>query len=149
MNVLKIICKYIEKNYKEIRYHTPKEKLTTQEINSIKTNGLIHFTEYKNKASIEEKGILGDLKRSMTRKEKGYTWFYIFDKTTFQEKRDIVLSKGERKKYDAYAIIKELSDEQISYLRIRREIDDAIIYPTSLKTNNIIVYKLPNNRVID
>jgi len=136
----------IAKLYKSIKYHTPTGILSDQEINLIKRNGLIHFTEYENKASIEKNGILGNQKKPMRKKEKGFTWFYIYDKALFEEKRDIVHSKGERSNYDAYVIIKELSDEQLAQLRIRRETDDAIIYPSSLKTSNMIVYKLPKDR---
>ena len=143
MSIIKSICNGIINFYKSIKYHTPTEILSDQEINLIKLNGLIHFTEYENKASIEKNGILGNQKRAMCKKEKGFTWFYIYDKAKFEEKLDIVHSKGERTKYNAFAVIKGLSDEQLAELRIRRKIDDAIIYPTSLKTTNMIVYELP------
>lgn len=146
MSVIKSMCNSIISFYKSVKYHTPTELLSDQEINSIKLNGLIHFTEYENKASIEKHGILGNKKRAMRKKEKGFTWFYIYDEAQFDEKLDIVHSKGERIKYNAFAVIKELSDEQLTELRIRRKIDDAIIYPASLKTANMIVYKLPEDK---
>lgn len=139
---MKRILKWIESLYKDIRYHTPQERLNDKEIERIKVNGLVHFTEHKNKSSIEKDGIVGGLKKPMSRKEKGFTWFYIYDIEEFQEKRDIVLSKGERKKYNAFVIIKGLDDEQISKLRIRRKIDNAVIYPGTLKTDNITVNEL-------
>ena len=49
----------------------------------------------------------------------------------------MVRSKGERKSYDAYVIIKGLKDEQMNKLRIRRKYDNAVIYPDTLKTETM------------
>lgn len=127
---------------KDLIYHTPKQILIDKEIESVKTNGLVHFTKYINKTSIEQNGIIGNFKKPMFKREKGFTWFYIYDIANFQEKRNIVLSKGERKEYDAFVVIKGLSDEQISRLRIRRETDNAVAYPGTLKTDDIVISKL-------
>ena len=54
MSIIKSICNGIINFYKSIKYHTPTDILSDQEINLIKLNGLIHFTEYENKASIEK-----------------------------------------------------------------------------------------------
>lgn len=108
----------------------------------IKHNGLVHFTRYIFKESIEKNGILGNFEKYMLKKERGFSWYYIMDEETFYEKLDIVHSKGKRKEYDAFAIIKDLNDDQISKLRIRRETDYAIIFPDTLKTNNISVNRL-------
>lgn len=139
---MNIIKETIIKLYKDFRYHTPKERLNDQEIEYIKINGLVHFTEFKNKYSIEKYGIVGNLKKPMRKIEKGFTWFYIYDVKDFNEKRDIVLSKGYRKSYNAFVIIKGLSHEQLLKLRIRRKNDNAVIYPGTLKTNDITVNRL-------
>lgn len=122
---------------KTIIYHTPAHRLNNQEKEQIKMYGLIHFCEAKNFGSIIEKGIIGGLKEPMEKKEKNFTWYYINLSDNFEKNRKIVHSKGERKKYDGYVIVKNLSDEQLDLLRIRREVDDAVIYPGTLKTDDI------------
>ncbi|SFC14415.1 hypothetical protein [Ruminococcus albus] len=142
MNLINQIGTNLKGHYNNIKYHTPKAKLNEQEIEMIKQNGLVHFTRYINKDSIEKNGILGNWEKYIFKSERGFSWYYIMNKETFHDKLDLVHSKGKRKEYDAFAIIKNLNDEQISKLRIRRETDDAIIYPDTLKTNKIFVDKL-------
>lgn len=127
---------------KYIVCHTPKEKLNNDEINQIKRKGLIHICEKKNLDSIVKEGVKGNLKKPMFRKEKGYTWFYIFDEKELEDKIKIIHEKGERKNCDAYVVIKGLSEKQISKLRIRRNPDAAVIYPGTLYTDNIEKYLL-------
>ncbi len=142
MNLINQIGTNLKGYFNNIKYHTPKAKLTEKEIEMIKQNGLVHFTRYIYKDSIEKNGILGNWEKYIFKRERGFSWYYIMNKETFQEKLDLIHSKGKRKEYDAFAIIKSLNDEQISKLRIRRETDDAIIYPDTLKTNKIFVDKL-------
>ena len=73
----------------------------------------------------------------MKKVEKNYTWYYIYEEQTYEKNKRIVHSKGERKSYDAYIIIKGLTYEQINKLRIRRKIDNAVIYPGTLKTETM------------
>lgn len=61
------------------------------------------------------------------------------------KRRKIIHSKGERKNYNAYVIIKGLTEKQINQLRIRRKVDNAIIYPGSMKTE-IIEAHIMNKR---
>lgn len=123
--------------YKSIVYHTPKEELNKLEIEKIKSNGLMHFCNSKNIDKILREGVKGGLKPPMQKAEKNYTWYYIYDSTTYEKNKRIVHSKGERKSYDAYVIIKELKDEQMNKLRIRRKYDNAVIYPGTLKTETM------------
>lgn len=123
--------------YKIVVYHTPKEKLNKLEIENIKSNGLIHFCNRQNIPTILKEGVKGGLKPPLVKAEKNYTWYYIYDITTYEKNKRIVHSKGERKSYDAYVIIKELKDEQMNKLRIRRKYDNAVIYPGTLKTKTM------------
>lgn len=122
---------------KTIIYHTPTHRLNNKEKEQIKMYGLIHFCEAKNFNSIKAKGVIGGLKEPMVKKEKDFTWYYINLSENFEKNKKIVRSKGNRKKYDGCIIVKNLSDEQLDLLRIRREIDDAVIYPGTLKTDDI------------
>lgn len=126
-------------------YHTPKEKLNLEERESIRNNGLIHFCERKNINSIISEGVKGNLAKAMRKKEKGFTWFYIYDKSQFYNQLKIIHEKGERSKYDSYIIIKDLSNEQMDMLRIRRKVDNAVIYPESLKTKQMEGYHIKLN----
>lgn len=127
-------------------YHTPKEMLNEEEINRVMANGLVHFCEEDNVKNILKDGVVGNLRKPMKRKEIGYTWFYIFDESELCSKKKIIHSKGERKKYNAYIVIKNLSEEQILKLRIRRKIDCAVIFPDTLKTNEMTAHKLEQQR---
>lgn len=98
---------------------------------------MIHFCNSKNIDKILQEGVKGGLKPPMQKAEKNYTWYYIYDSTTYKKNKRIVHSKGERKSYDAYVIIKELTDEQMNKLRIRRKYDNAVIYPGTLKTETM------------
>ena len=69
--------------------------------------------------------------------EKNFTWYYINEEQNFEKNKRIVHEKGERKNYDMCIIIKELTEEQLKDLRIRRKLDDAGIYPGTLKTDDM------------
>ena len=122
--------------FKSVLYHTPKEKLNELEVNTIKQNGLIHFCYSKDVESILKEGVKGGLKAPVKNAEENYTWYYINIEKNFERNKKIVHSKGKRKNYDAYIVIKELTEEQINSLRIRRKYDSAVIYPETLKTDN-------------
>lgn len=142
MNILKEIRQFVL----EFIYHTPKELLNDEEIELIKSSGLIHFCEAKSAESIIKEGVKGDLQKPMRKKEKGFTWFYINDEKNFNTNIDIIHKKGYRKKYDSYVVIKDLEDRQIKKLRIRRKLDCAVIYPGDLSTKNMKSYLI--NQVI-
>ncbi len=119
---------------KSVIFHTPKDKLNEWEIKQIKQNGLIHFCNKKNVDNIIKEGVKGGLKAPMMKSEENFTWYYINIKENFEINKNNVLNKGVREEYDMYVIIKQLTDEQINRLRIRREFDGAVIYPGTLKT---------------
>lgn len=138
MTLLHDICYF----FKEIYYHTPDEELNEQEIQMIKNTGLIHFCMQENTNSIVEKGVLGNYKNYMCKKEKGFSWFYIYNPLDVRDKYEIIRHKGERKNYNAYVIVSDLSDQQLKKLRIRRKTDCAVIYPESLFTPSIKPYSI-------
>lgn len=131
--VIRIVIDFIN----NILFHTPNEELNEQEKEMVIQNGLVHFCNSENVDNILCEGIRGDLKLPMKKIEKGYTWFYIYDEMTFDEKKQIIHGKGERKSYDAFIVVKGLSEQQMRKLRIRRKIDDAIIYPGTLQSNDM------------
>lgn len=140
-----MICKIIKsiQNFIiSLFYHTPKEKLNESEISKIIENGLIHFCNGRNVNSILEKGVKGGLKRSMKKIEKNYTWYYINEEQNFEKNKKIVQGKGERKSYDMCIVIKGLTKKQLNELRIRRKLDDAVIYPGTLKTCDMKAEKI-------
>lgn len=143
--MLKNFVKLFQESFNSIVYHTPKDKLNNLEIEKIKQNGLIHFCKSENIKDILREGIKSGCHEPMKRAEKGYTWYYIYEPETFEEKKKIIHSKGERKNYNAYVIIKGLTEKQINQLRIRRKVDNAIIYPGSMKTE-IIEAHIMNKR---
>lgn len=135
--MLNKIFNSVQDFYKSVFYHTPKEKLDKSEIEKISSQGLIHFCNSKYIDEILREGVKGGLKAPMKKAEKNYTWYYIYDSTTYKKNKEMVRSKGERKSYDAYVIIKGLTDEQMNKLRIRRKYDNAVIYPDTLKTETM------------
>lgn len=135
--MLKKIIDFVQDFYKNIVYHTPKEKLNNSEIEKIKVNGLIHFCNSENKDKILQEGVKGGLKAPFAKAEKNFTWYYINEEQNFEKNKRIVQGKGERKNYDTCIIIKGLTEEQFRKLRIRRKLDCAVIYPGTLKTNDM------------
>ena len=138
MNVLREIKRF----FIDFFNHTPKEILNDEEIDLIKSKGLIHFCEEEKAESIIKEGVKGNLQKPMRKAEKGFTWFYINDEKNFSKNVNIIHKKGYREKYDSYVVIKELDDRQISKLRIRRKLDYAVIYPGNLSTKNMNSYKI-------
>lgn len=82
---------------KHIKFHTPNEELNEHEKQMVKQNGLIHFCNSENVDDILRDGIKGNLSSPIKKKEKGYTWFYIYDEMFFSEKLRLVHEKGKRK----------------------------------------------------
>lgn len=121
-------------------FHTPKKTLNDMEIEMIKLNGLIHFCTAESATNIIKEGAKGNLKKPMRKKERGFTWFYINDDSTFEERAEDIHSKGIRKNYDSYVVFKDIEDNQIKKLRIRRRTDCAIIYPSDFSTTNMNKY---------
>lgn len=138
MNVLEEIKNF----FIDFLYHTPKENLNTEEIELVKSKGLIHFCEEEKAERIIKEGVKGNLQKPMRKAEKGFTWFYINDEKNFSKNMNIIHKKGYREKYDSYVVIKELDDRQINKLRIRRNLDYAVIYPGNLLTKNMKSYKI-------
>lgn len=137
------LIKSVQYFFKSIFYHTPKEKLNKSEIDKIKQSGLIHFCNSRNVNSIVKEGVKGGLKAPMKKIEKNYTWYYINEEQNFEKNKRIVQGKGERKNYDMCIIIKKLTEEQLEELRIRRKLDDAVIYPGTLKTDDMKAQSIP------
>ncbi len=104
-----------------IKYHIPRNKLNDNDIKRIKRYGLCHVTDEENVANILEKGLDSNKGKEMSKAEKGLVWLYIADPEQIRIKADIVRSKGKnRSKRNKIVIFKNLSDEQISKIRIRR-----------------------------
>ena len=143
--MLKKIIDFVHEFYKSIVYHTLKEKLNNSEIEKIKLNGLIHFCNSKNKDKILQEGVKGGLKEPLMKAEKNFTWYYINEEQNFEKNKRIVQGKSERKNYDMCIIIKGLTEEQYRKLRIRRKLDDAVIYPGTLKTNDMKAKSITNS----
>lgn len=108
-------------------------------------NGLRHFCNSENKDKILQEGVKGGLKDSLMKAEKNFTWYYINEEQNFEKNKRIVQGKGERKNYDMCIIIKGLTEEQYRKLRIRRKLDDAVIYPGTLKTNDMKAKSITNS----
>lgn len=123
-----------------IIFHTPKKELNVKEKEMVRQNGLIHFTNSENVEKILCEGVRGGIKPPMKKIENGYTWYFLYDKKTFNDKQQIIHGKGERKSYDVFIVIKGLSEKQINELRIGWKVNDAIIYPGDLKTNDMTAY---------
>ena len=121
---------------KYIIHHTPNDELNEDELEAVKNNGLVHFCRKTNVDNIITNGVIPG-PNEMNKSEKGCTWFYIYDEGTCYNKLDAVRSRGDRYDYDACVIIKELSDEQLNKLRIRRKIDGAVMYPGTMLTHNM------------
>lgn len=121
-------------------FHTPDKTLNDMEIKMIKSYGLIHFCTAESATNIIKEGAKGNLKKPMRKKERGFTWFYINDDSVFEEKVEEIHSKGVRKNYDSYVVFKDIEDDQIKKLRIRRRTDCAIIYPSDFSTTNMNRY---------
>ncbi len=128
------ILKDMEYTIHQMFFHTPKERLTSDEIEQVKEYGLVHFTRFENLDSIKEKGIVAG--KHLCRSEKGCTWFCIAVPEKLSESLDSVHSKGERSSYDAYVIVRGLTDEQISELRINRY-NDYVMYPHNMFTEDM------------
>lgn len=143
LKIMKVFCNEVCKFYKDVFFHTPTEVLNEEEIDSIKKFGLIHLSYKKNEDKIRKNGIESGHARPMNKREKNFTWYYINYPDKFEEYVEIVHGKGNRKNYDMYAEMKELTEEQISKLRIRRKhYDNAVIYPGTLKTTSISINNL-------
>lgn len=102
-------------------------------------NGLIHFCNSENKDKILQEGGKGGLKDPLMKAEKNFTWYYINEEQNFEKNKRIVQGKGERKNYDMCIIIKGLTEEQY------RKLDDAVIYPGTLKTNDMKAKSITNS----
>jgi len=108
-------------------------------------NGLRYFCNSENKDKILQEGVKGGLKDPLMKAEKNFTWYYINEEQNFEKNKRIVQGKGERKNYDMCIIIKGLTEEQYRKLRIRRKLDDAVIYPGTLKTNDMKAKSITNS----
>ena len=131
---------------KGIVYHTPRNKLTEEEIETVKKNGVIHFTYYDKAKSIEKTELRPNEKKALFKKERDLVWVFLNEEKNFERNLKTVHSKGDRSAYDAYVIIKNLSDEQIKSLKIRKETDFAVSHKGSLKTNSMISYKISKEK---
>ena len=82
-------------------------------------------------------GVTGGNKKPMRKIETNYTWFYINLPVAFEKNKNIIHSKGERILYDGCVIIREITEEQLDNMRIRRKLDNAVIFPGTLLTDDI------------
>lgn len=114
-------------------WHTPKKEIGDNVKNIIEQHGLQHFTHSSVVDSILKEGIKPCASRRMKKSETNLVWLYL--NTDFEKHRKSIL-KGDRKKNDTVIIVKNVSAEQLSNLRIRN--DGAITYNGILKTDLMI-----------
>lgn len=82
--------------------HLPKQKINPKVKALIVESGLMHFTKWENAIQIQRAVLIPNKRKAMSsRFEKDLVWLYINNPEEFQSRRDIVLSKGNRKEYDA------------------------------------------------
>ena len=105
----------------EMIYHMPKKNLTENDKKIVRSYGLCHITDEENVESILEKGLDSAKSKEMSKAEKRMVWCYIAEPYKLKEKADIVRSKGkDRSDRNKIVIFKNISEEQINKLRIRR-----------------------------
>lgn len=125
-----------------LRYrHIPRHEITWEIENEIITKGLIHFTYYGNAVSIQSEGLVPQRRKPMYNKEKNMVWMYLYDEENIGDKYEVIRRKGERKNYDAYVVIREISKSQIKKMRYRKS-DMAIVHAGILKTESMEVKKI-------
>lgn len=115
--------------------HWPKEKLSPELIDKVKTYGLMHFTLKGNIEIIMREGLVPG-KKPMSFLETGMVWTYIANPETFQEKLKEIHSKGERSAYDAVIYFRNFTDENFTRMRFRAN-PEAIVYIGVLKTDTM------------
>lgn len=121
--------------------HLPKQPLSYDVKNQILDNGLIHFTLWDCAQEIQKEGLVPGKRKAMNIFEKNMVWMYINNAEDFQQKCDIVHSKGDRSAYDTVVIFKGIEEEQTKHMRYRKK-DMAVIYKGIFITSNVIIEKL-------
>ena len=140
MVILILICTAIIHIFWSM-WHTPKKELNNETIDFIKKNGVQHFTHSSKVKSILSNGIIPHSERKMKKCEENLIWLY--PNNCFKSHKKSILKK--RKNSNTVIIIKDLSDEQIQNMRIRKS-DQAISYKGVLFTDNMNPYPINNNK---
>ncbi|MDF2986096.1 MAG: hypothetical protein K0R50_1606 [Eubacterium sp.] len=121
--------------------HIPRYRISDDVKNQILNNGLIHFTLWERASEIQKDGLVPGKRKAMNIFEKNMVWLYINNAEEFQQKCDIVHSKGDRRTYNAVVIFKNIEEKQIKHMRYRKK-DMAVVYRGILSTSNVIIENL-------
>lgn len=137
-------------------FHTPRCVLNDDDKKRITSYGLFHYTEEAKAFMIISNGLRNDNKKSLIKSEKDLVWLYIADPEEIVDKCKIVNSKTNRDTYDTIVLFKNVTDEQMDNLRIRRtpkllkrffEIfkfkynDEAVVYKGVFDASNAEIVK--------
>jgi hypothetical protein len=120
--------------------HIPRHYIS-DDVKKILHNGLIHFTLLERAYEIQKEGLVHGKRKAMNIFEKNMVWLYINNAEEFQQKCDIVHSKGDRRAYNAVVIFKDIEEKKIKYMRYRKK-DMAVVHKGILRTSNVIIEKL-------
>lgn len=107
--------------------HIPKHHISDDVKKEILHNGLMHFTLLERASEIQKDGLVPGKRKAMNIFEKNMVWLYINNAEEFQQKCDIVHSKGDRRTYNAVVIFKNIEEKQIKHMRYRKK-DMAVVY---------------------
>ena len=118
--------------------HIPRYRISDDVKIQILNNGLIHFTLWERASEIQKDGLVPGKRKAMSIFEKNMVWLYINNAEEYQQKCDIVHSKGDRR---AVVIIKDIEEKQIKHMRYRKK-DMAVVHKGILNTSNVMIEKL-------
>lgn len=115
-------------------WHTPKKEIDVKTRTLIEQYGVKHFTCASHIDSILERGIQPCPSRKMKNKEANLVWLYL--NVDYKKHKKAILKK--RKDYDTVIIIKNITYQEISNMRMRN--DGAITFNGTLKTDSMIFF---------
>lgn len=121
--------------------HIPKHHISDDVKKEILHNGLMHFTLLERAYEIQKDGLVPGKRKAMNIFEKNMVWLYINNAEEFQQKYDIVHSKGDRRAYNAVVIFKDIEEKQIRHMRYRKK-DMAVVHKGILSASKVIIKNL-------
>ncbi|MEA5084747.1 MAG: hypothetical protein VB018_11460 [Lachnospiraceae bacterium] len=121
--------------------HIPRYRISDDIKKQILNKGLIHFTLLEQASEIQKDGLVPGKRKAMNIFEKNMVWLYINNEEEFQQKCDIVHSKGDRRVYNAVVIFKDIEEKHIRHMRYRKT-DMAVVHKGILNTSNVMIEKL-------
>lgn len=117
-------------------WHTPKKEIDDKTRLLIEQYGLKHFTHSSNIDSIIERGIEPCPSKKLKSSEANLVWLYL--NVDYEKHKEAICEK--RSHYDTVIIIKHITSQQISNMRMRN--DDAITFNGTLKTDCMIPFEI-------